>query len=140
MNKELSNIIEASLSFAEPSLKKMEEGKPWYYQRKGQVKLLLHLMNIARCIEKGMPYIRSVAIQEANNGKVHSLPCPARHPDVLMWMSKNGIDHRESTQGFIDNTGNFVNRQEALLIAKKANQTLDGRTFHHADLFSEDLW
>lgn len=137
---ELSDIIEESLMFAEPSLEEIEEGKPWYYSRKAQVNLLSSLVNVIRCIDKGIPYIRSVAIQAADNGTIFSLPRPARHHDVLAWMRKNGADHRNSVQGFIDSHHRFVEREEAFKIAENADQILDWDDVRPPHLFSEDLW
>lgn len=137
---ELGDLIEASFSFAEPSLKEMEEGKPYYYKRKGQVSLLFSFMMVDRAIQKSLPYIRSVAIQLKDNGTIYSLPRPARHHDVLDWMRKNGADHRGSVQGFINNYGKFLNREEAFKIAMKAGQILDLNNTRSEVLFSEDLW
>ena len=137
---ELGDLIEASFSFAEPSLKEMEEGKPWYYSRKGQVNLLFSLMAVDRAIKKTLPYIRSVAIQSENDGTIYSLPRPARHHDVFAWMKKNGVNHRNSTQGFIDNSGRFIDRETAFKIATKAEQILDLNNTRGETLFSEDLW
>jgi hypothetical protein len=136
---ELSDIIEASLSFAEPSLEEMEEGKPWYYTRKGQVNLLVSLLNVHRCIEKKIPYISSAAIQSPN-GRTVSLPRPARHHDVIKWMNDNDVPHKMGNQGFIDNLGRFVDREEAYKIAQKADQILDLNDVRPPDLYSEYLW
>ena len=135
---ELSNLIEASFSFAEPSLKEMEEGKPWYYSRKGQANLLFSLMAVDRAIQKGLPYIRSVAIKDLDSDAVHSLPRPARHHDVIKWMRDRNV--RCGKQGFINNNGNFVDRETAFKIATESGQILDLNNTRGKTLFSEDLW
>jgi hypothetical protein len=43
-----------------------------------------------------------------------------------------------SEQGFITNRGRFVNRVEAMKIARKANQLITNTTFR--ELYSEDLY
>lgn len=70
--------------------------------------------------------------------------CGFRHPDVISILPTNNSlrnDGKEykCTQGFITSTGRFVNREEAYLIAKKANQLLndfEGKS----KLFSEDIY
>lgn len=44
-------------------------------------------------------------------------------------------------QGFIDSTGQFLDRREALHVAREADQLIDrpGR-WESDELFSEDLW
>ena len=135
---ELSKIIEASCAFAEPSLKEMEEDKPWYYTRKGQSNILWSLLNVHRAIERNLPYIRSIAIKDLNSNTVHSLPRPARHHDVIKWMRDRGVKCGE--QGFTDNNGHFVDRETAFKIATKAGQILDLNNTRGQSLFSEDLW
>ena len=44
--------------------------------------------------------------------------------------------HNTEIQGFLTNTNRFVNREEAMLIAKQAKQT----TVTHNRLYSEDLY
>jgi hypothetical protein len=66
----------------------------------------------------------------------------ARHFDLLMHdtIRKLGISHREPhTQGFIDQRGAFLNRKEALQVAKEAGQIIKK---HGPDdiLFSEDIY
>lgn len=45
----------------------------------------------------------------------------------------------ETTQGFLTDTNRFVNREDALLIAKGANQ-LNGRVRYGNELYSEDIY
>lgn len=70
--------------------------------------------------------------------------CGFRHADVIGILPTNNSmrdDGKEykCTQGFITNKGRFVDREEAYLIAKEANQLLrdiEGKTI----LFSEDIY
>jgi len=71
------------------------------------------------------------------------MPPKARHHDLIHhpycwpnWQSNK-------LQGFLTNTGRFVNRQEAFIIAQKANQIIPRKTGeinNGPDLFSEDLF
>lgn len=74
-------------------------------------------------------------------GKTYSLPRPHRHNHVIrMMVDEHGIQKPGSRgQGFITSAGRFVDRVEALSIARAANQILLGRGLH-GQLFSEDLW
>jgi hypothetical protein len=54
---------------------------------------------------------------------------------------KNGLKLMNTEeQGFITNTNRWVNRLEALEIARKANQIITGEGNSHLGLFSEDLY
>ena len=44
-----------------------------------------------------------------------------------------------NAQGFLTDTNEFVNREDALTIAMMAGQVEKGKTVHHSQLFSEDL-
>ncbi|MCZ3377484.1 hypothetical protein [Rhizobium sp. AG207R] len=75
-----------------------------------------------------------------------SLPPPARHHTIIQTMDLemgiNGTKATPETQGFLTDTGRFVNRVEAYYIALKAGQILTetNRTEKSPRLFSEDLW
>jgi hypothetical protein len=70
-----------------------------------------------------------------------------RHADIIRTMV-NLIGKRtctngencagESEQGFVTNTNRFVNRVEAMKIAREANQIIEETTF--PELYSEDLY
>lgn len=47
---------------------------------------------------------------------------------------------RTEEQGFLTNTNRFVNRQEALIIARLADQVLDEKEVRSIGLHSEDLY
>ena len=74
---------------------------------------------------------------------VYSLPLPARHHDVIRYMCEEMFFDRvggDFTQGFLASPdGRFVDRKEALVIAKEANQLIR-KTPPEDILFSEDLW
>ncbi len=85
-----------------------------------------------------LPKITHVAIKHA--GKVHSLPAPNRHHHVIRAMG--GIPGPD-IQGFLDDTGRFLDRREAYELASKNGQMIrpDDPTKYQGDqLFSEDLW
>lgn len=79
-----------------------------------------------------------------NYPKTGIVICGYRHPDIIGILPTNNSlrnDGKEykCTQGFITSEGRFVNREEAYLIAKKADQLLndfEGKS----KLFSEDIY
>jgi len=87
------------------------------------------------CDEK----IISVAL--CRDGKTFSLPAPARHGDCIYhpFVKKHwtGNIHRDE-QGFLTNTGRYVDRAEAAKIAIAAGQIEN--TQRGTRLYSEDLW
>ena len=85
-------------------------------------------------------WIERVAIMY--EGELYHLPKPARHHDVIREIARlNGVGIQgEDVQGFLDNDGEFVNREQALTIALAANQVLDANNIRADQLFSEDLW
>lgn len=83
--------------------------------------------------------IASAAIMR--RGRVYTLPPPARHRDVIELMfGENGIPvGGESDQGFVTDTGRFVGRRQAWIIAEAAGQIVE-RFEPEGILFSESLW
>jgi len=75
------------------------------------------------------------------NGKVESLPRPARHHTILHAFPNEPSRHR-GEQGFIDDRQGFVGRHEALCLALACKQELISGEFWAPEhgLFSEDLW
>lgn len=68
------------------------------------------------------------------------MPQPARHNDILLEMSKNGIPKPiGGEQGFITAKGNFVNRELALNIADSYGQIIV-KNGSKTKLYSEDIW
>lgn len=78
-------------------------------------------------------------------GVVYSLPRPARHHTVMRHIWDTVSDKAfigPGAQGFVTNTGRFVNRRKALRIVKAAGQPQIDHPALNAggQLFSEDLW
>lgn len=65
---------------------------------------------------------------------------PLMH-DLRLRMLITDDDWRSAEQGFIDQWGVFMTREDALVVAREAGQ-LEGRTKTHPErlLFSEDLY
>lgn len=82
--------------------------------------------------------IDRVAIKYA--GLVHSAEQPRRHHHVIHEMAKRGLGPEcMHNQGFVTDKGHFVDRHEAMIIAKAAGQLIRN-TGPLDELFSEDLW
>lgn len=78
-------------------------------------------------------------------GLIVSLPPPARHHNIVHALRAIGVDERDGeVDAFLTSEGRFVDRHEALRIARTANQItargharlVDGNPM----LFSEDVW
>lgn len=83
-------------------------------------------------------FITGVAI--VTNGKLFQLPKPNRHHHCIELAARQlNKPVSDGTQGFMTSTGRYVLREEALTIAKAANQLLP-RHKHPRELFSESLW
>ncbi len=87
----------------------------------------------------------TAAAMRTEDGTVMALAPPARHNDVMRWMIDRGLGSdgiAMSDQGFVTNHGRWVDRFEALAIAKEAGQVVEHRRLVPglAELFSEDLW
>lgn len=76
------------------------------------------------------------------DGRVISLPRPARHHNIIRYMASNGYsptDIAQCEQGFTTNTRPFVGRVLAMQIAREYNQLLDADN-KASFLTSEDVW
>jgi hypothetical protein len=82
-------------------------------------------------------FIVATAIRQGD--QLYTLPKPARHDDVRMFMKSKGISPKVGEQGFITNTGRFVDRREGAQIALSSGQ-IKALKFQKHELFSEDLW
>jgi hypothetical protein len=75
-------------------------------------------------------------------GGTISLPPPARHHTIIATMdTEMGIAGPLATperQGFVTDTGRYVNRVEAFYLAYRAGQIISDT--QGPRLFSEDLW
>lgn len=69
-----------------------------------------------------------------------TLPAPARHCDAMRAASELGWwgPFYAHSQGFVDDAGRFLSREEALVEAIKAEQVKG--PLHGGTLTSEDLW
>lgn len=88
------------------------------------------------------PKITHVAIRYKD--VIYKLPCPNRHHHVIALIVKltgtKYIDPDDDDQGFIDEQGNYLTRQQALVSALCNNQVLNKNNIRAEQLFSEDLW
>lgn len=76
-------------------------------------------------------------------GKLYQLPKPNRHHHLLdiMYKEKNeAFQVAADEEGFITSTGRYVNREEGLVIAEKANQVIAERHRPGSELYSESVW
>jgi hypothetical protein len=70
--------------------------------------------------------------------KVYSVPRPGRHHNVIQQMRQQGVgrgDIAQGIQGFLTQSGQFLDRIEAAKLALS-----NGQVSHSTELFSEDLW
>ena len=83
---------------------------------------------------------RIVGVGIVVNNKLYALPKPNRHHHCIHLAYKE-IKKQVVTdsQGFTTSAGRYVLREEALDIAKKAEQLL-ARHQHETQLFSESVW
>ncbi len=90
---------------------------------------------------EGIRHIRASAI--VYDGKVWTLPAPARHHDIkrhIVLTTGKGLSGPDR-QGFVDDNGIYVGRVEAAVIAIAAGQLIVRiEDIKAAGLFSEDVW
>jgi hypothetical protein len=88
------------------------------------------------------PAITHVAIRF--QGKTWSLPRPNRHHDVIRHIAEQTgvrtVDARGEDQGFLDASGRYLTRKEALVNAQANGQMLADRPILNRQLYSENLW
>ena len=89
-----------------------------------------------------MNLITHVAIRF--NGRIYSLPAPNRHHNVIWKIAEDTrvktVDAHGDDQGFLDSTGKYLTRKEALDIAVTNGQLKNADVILHDQLYSEDLW
>lgn len=77
-------------------------------------------------------------------GKTYALPAPNRHHHVIAFIVREtGVDHvdaRDEDQGFLDESGTYLNRKQALVSADLLGQLKPGTVVRCGQLFSEDVW
>lgn len=76
------------------------------------------------------------------DGVVYSLPQPHRHHHVIRMIVEmtNVATVDNDEQGFLDESGHFLDRVEALASARLFGQIKDETDIRAGQLFSEDLW
>ena len=77
-------------------------------------------------------------------GQVYSLPAPNRHHHVIAKIIQetgvDTVDVPEDDQGFLDATGTYLRRGQALVSAALHEQIKPGTVIRMNRLFSEDVW
>lgn len=82
-------------------------------------------------------------VRDDSDGEV--IVCGVRHWDPLMRNAINHLDVKNDTtviiQGFVDNRGVFLTREEAFIVAMEAGQIRHkSGDVSSEKLFSEDIW
>lgn len=74
------------------------------------------------------------------NGAILTKPPPARHPDLRLTAERFG--NWVLVNGFLTDSGEFVDRRDAYSIAEAAGQIVNVFDVAHVKgrLYSEDLW
>lgn len=75
-------------------------------------------------------------------GVIYSMPKPARHHTIINAVFPPGkpLSVDPIYQGFLTNKGRFVDRFDAMKIAKNSVLGFAEKIGDRTDLFSEDLW
>jgi hypothetical protein len=88
------------------------------------------------------PKISHVAIRFG--GTTYALPAPHRHHDVIRHIvevtSVSHVDVHGDDQGFLDESGRYLTRKQALFSAMVNKQIKDESKIRMQMLFSEDVW
>lgn len=83
-------------------------------------------------------FIIAAAIKDG--AVICTLPRPSRHHDIIKAMVKSGRPTPiDGAQGFLTSEGNFLNRADAMTVARDAGQVKRGQETKR-ELFSEDVW
>lgn len=90
--------------------------------------------HITSCPPWHMLRVVSAAIMQ--NGRLWTLPVPARHHALIQLMAKDGVHCLQESQGFLLSDGRFVVRKAAAMVAYYAGQIDE----IPSTLTSEDLW
>ena len=101
-------------------------------------------MDMGRDPTSDAPQLRIVAAALRHQGKIYSVPAPARHGDVMnqMYDTLGHGPEAQHDQGFVTSAGDYVDRQRAWTIAVEAGQLLERAPTDHrgGTLYSEDVW
>jgi hypothetical protein len=77
-------------------------------------------------------------------GKIYSLPAPNRHHHIIrMIVEQTGaetVDGPSNDQGFLDESGTYYNRKQALAHAQYFGQIIDESKVYADILTSENVW
>lgn len=89
------------------------------------------------------PKITHVAIRF--EGVTYSLPAPNRHHDVIRHIAETTgaatVDAHGDDQGFLDESGRYLNRKQALISAELNDQLKENSLGEKlGELYSEDVW
>ena len=88
--------------------------------------------------------MRKVVCAAIRSQKTGAIVAGARHYDTVMRDQMNRCggfkEGRPYDQGFIDQNGVFMDRQEAWKVAEAAGQLKDYQSYTPGTLFSEDLY
>lgn len=84
-----------------------------------------------------METIKSSAIRDWR-GKVHTLPPPAHHKQILAAMKQDGFNTKEIVKGFWTSEDRFVGREQGGRIATRSGQAKTMRC--DPELHSGDMW
>lgn len=88
------------------------------------------------------PKITHVAVRF--RGEIYSLPPPNRHHHVLWKIAAEtgakSVDALGDDQGFLDESGQYLTREQALVSAQANDQMRADRPVWHDELYSENLW
>lgn len=81
-----------------------------------------------------------VGVSIISKGVRYDLPKPNRHHHCIhKAFLAEGKQVVTESQGFVTNLGRYVDRKEAMVIARLANQLIKEPTIHDT-LYSEDVW
>lgn len=86
----------------------------------------------------------AAAIRDTKTGKIYSLPAPNRHKDVIRSIGSQDPDafysFSTSEEGFLLDSGEFVNRHMAWKYAVRSGQVDYAKTSRFQELNTEMLW
>jgi hypothetical protein len=74
---------------------------------------------------------------------VWSLPAPFRHHhviEIIHYLTGGSVDARDEDQGFLDASGYYLNRKQALGSAELNDQLKPSEPVRLNMLFSENVW
>lgn len=81
---------------------------------------------------------RIIAAAILREGRIHTLPAPAQHHDIIQRMRAEGFTHNVHFQevlGFLDDRGQFITREDAWTIVGQAPEIKSSRLEDNGCLF-----